>query len=78
MFEDIYKAVNVKTRKILSMIVTNDEHVHDSTVLPELVKDMIKLDKKITIGELYADDGAYEGNAILDVLEIMGLCPAVK
>jgi hypothetical protein len=42
----IHIAVNVKTKKILSMKVTDDEHVHDSKVLPELVNDIIKLDKK--------------------------------
>jgi hypothetical protein len=41
----IHIAVNVKTKKILSMKVT-DEHVHDSKVLPELVNGAIKLDKK--------------------------------
>ena len=62
----IHIAVNVKTKKILSMKVT-DEHVHDSKVLPELVNDIIKSDKKITIGKLFAD-GAYEGNDIFRYL----------
>ncbi len=56
----------MKSKKILSMKVT-DEHVHDSKILPELVNDIIKLDKKITIGELFAD-GAYEGNDIFRYL----------
>ena len=47
----IHIAVNIKTKNILSIKVT-DEHVHDSKVLPKLVNDIIKLDKKITIGEL--------------------------
>ena len=62
----IHIAVNVKTKKILSMKVT-DEHVHDSKALPELVNGAIKLDKKITIGELFAD-GAYECNDIFRYL----------
>ena len=62
----IHIAVNVKTKKILSMKVT-DEHVHDSKALPELVNGAIKLDKKTTIGELFAD-GAYEGNDIFRCL----------
>ena len=37
----IHVAVNVKTKKILAMNVT-DEHVHDSKALPGLVKDVIK------------------------------------
>ena len=39
----IHVAVNVKTKKILSMKVT-DEHVHDGKVLPELVENIIKSD----------------------------------
>ena len=39
----IHIAVNVKTKKILSIKVT-DEHVHDSKALPELVNDIIKSD----------------------------------
>ncbi len=62
----IHVAVNVKTKKILSMKVT-DEHVHDSKALPELINDVIKSDKKITIGKLFAD-GAYDGNDIFRYL----------
>ena len=41
----IHVAVNVKNKKILSMIkVTADEHVHDSKALPELVENIIKSD----------------------------------
>ena len=39
----IHIAVDVKTKKILSLKVT-DEHVHDSKVLPELVDNIIKSD----------------------------------
>lgn len=65
----IHIAVNIKTKKILSMKVT-DEHVHDSKALPELVENIIKTNKKITIGKLFAD-GAYEGNEVLDIGETM-------
>ena len=37
----IHMAVNVKSKKILSIKVT-DEHVHDSKALPELVENIIK------------------------------------
>jgi hypothetical protein len=40
----IHVAVNVKTKKILSMKVTADEHVHDSKALPELIEKIIKSD----------------------------------
>jgi hypothetical protein len=64
----IYIAVNVKTKKILAMKVT-DEHVHDSKALPELVNDVIKSDNltPIAIGKLFAD-GAYDGNDIFRYL----------
>jgi hypothetical protein len=63
-------AVNVKTKKILSMInVTDDEHVHDSKVLPELVDNIIKSDNvTVAIGKLLGDDGAYESNEIFRYL----------
>ena len=67
----IHVAVNVKTRKILVMKVT-DEHVHDSKALPELVNGIMKSDKKIVIGKLFADDGAYDGNNIFRYLEDNG------
>ncbi len=34
----IHVAINVKTKKIPSMMKVTDEHVHDSKVLPELVE----------------------------------------
>jgi hypothetical protein len=64
----IHIAVNVKSKKILSIKVT-DEHVHDSKALPELVNDVIKSDNltPIAIGKLFAD-GAYDGNDIFRYL----------
>ena len=44
-FLKIHVAVNVKTKKIISMKIT-DEHVHDSKALPGLVDEIIKSDKK--------------------------------
>jgi len=75
----IHIAVNVKTnKKILSMLqVTDDEHVHDSNALPELVDDAIKSDKKITIGKLFAD-GAYDNNNIFRFLADNGIMPCIK
>ena len=72
----IHVTVNVKTKKILSMQVT-DEHVHDSKALPELVDDAIKSDKKITIGKLFAD-GAYDNNNIFRFLADNGIMPCIK
>ena len=63
----IHVAVNVKTKKILAMKVTDDEHVHDGKVLPELIDESIKSDNMISIGKLFAD-GAYDGNDIFGYL----------
>ena len=76
-FENTYVAVNVKTKKILSMKVTN-EHVHDSKALPELVENIIKSDSVTAIGKLFGDDGAYEGNEIFRYLEGNGILPCIK
>ena len=72
----IHVAVNIKTKKILAMKVT-DEHVHDSKALPELVENVIESDKKITIGNLFAD-GAYDGNEIFRYLSDNGILPCIK
>jgi hypothetical protein len=78
----IHIAVNVKTKKILSMKVT-DEHVHDSKALPELIDDIIKSNNMTTttttaaIGKLFAD-GAYEGNDVFRYLGDNGIQPCIK
>jgi len=72
----IHVAVNVKTKKILSMKVT-DEHVHDSKALPELVENIIESDNVTAIGKLLGD-GAYEGNEVLDTWETMESCIVSK
>jgi hypothetical protein len=71
----IHIAVNIKTKKILSMKVT-DEHVHDSSkALPELVDGILKSDK--TIGKLFAD-GAYDSNDIFKYMVDNGMLPCIK
>jgi Transposase DDE domain len=73
----IHIAVNVKTKKILSIKVT-DEHVHDSKALPELVENIIKSDGMTTaIGKLLGD-GAYDGNEIFRCLVDNGILPCIK
>jgi hypothetical protein len=64
----------VKTKEILSIKVTDDEHVNDnSKVLPGLVKIIIKSGSvtAAAIGKLFCD-GAYEGNDIFRYLENNG------
>jgi hypothetical protein len=60
------------------MKVTDDEHVHDSKALPELVNEIVKSNK--IIGKLlFADDWAYERNDILDICpQTMESCPCIK
>ena len=62
----IHIAVDIKSKKILSMKVT-DEHVHDSKMLPELVQNIIK-SNSATASKLFADGGVYDSNAVLDIL----------
>jgi hypothetical protein len=74
----IHIAVDVKTKKILSIKVT-DEHVHDSKALPELVENIIESDNMTAtaIGKLFAD-GAYEGNDVFRYLGDKGILPCIK
>jgi hypothetical protein len=74
---DIHIAVNVKSKKILSMKVT-DEHAHDSKPLPELVKNIIKSDSVTAIGRLFGDDGAYDSNEIFRYISDNGILPCIK
>ena len=51
-FENTCIAVNVKSKEILSIKVTDDEHVHDSKALPELVENIVKSDSVTAIDKL--------------------------
>jgi hypothetical protein len=72
----LHIAVNVKSKKILSMKVT-DEHVHDSKALPELIENIIKSDNMVSIGKLFGD-GAYDSNNIFSFLSDNGIQPCIK
>jgi hypothetical protein len=76
----IHMAVNIKNKKILSIKVTDDEHVHDGKVLPELIDNIIKSDNvTVAIGKLFADDGAYDSNDIFRYLSAdNGILPCIK
>ena len=71
----IHVAVNIKSKKILSLNVT-DEHVHDDKVLPKLVEDITK-SKNITVGKIIAD-GAYDSNDVFRCLADNGILPCIK
>ncbi len=69
-------AVDVKSKKILSMQVIADEHVHDSKVLPELIDENILKSNK-TIGKLFVDC-ACEGNNIFRYRGDNDIHPCIK
>jgi IS5 family transposase len=71
----IHIAVDVKSKKILSLNVT-DEHVHDSKVLPKLVEGA-KKSNHMSIGKVFAD-GAYDSNDIFRCLADNGIFPCIK
>ncbi len=72
----IHIAVNIKTKKILSMMEVTDEHAHDSKMLPELVQNIIK-SNSVTASKLYAD-GAYDSNGVFRCLVDIGILPCIK
>ncbi len=72
----IHIAVDVKTKKIFAMKVT-DEYVYDSKALPELLENVIESDKKITISKLFAGD-TYDSNDIFRCLSDNGIMPCIK
>ncbi len=65
-FENTCVAVNIKTKKILAMQITDEHLRYDGKALPESVDSLLKSDK--TLGKLFADDGASEGNDIFRCL----------
>ena len=72
----IHIAVDIKTKKILSMKVT-DEHVHDSKALPELVDNIARSDNVTAIGKVFAD-GSYDSNDIFRCITDNGILPCIK
>src|SRR3954447_24264097 len=71
----IHIAVDIKSKKILSMKVT-DEHIHDSKMLPELIQSIIK-SNSATASKLFAD-GAYDSNETFRYLSDNGILPCIK
>lgn len=74
----IHIAVDVKSKKILSMKVT-DEHAHDCKALPELVENVIKSNDTTAaaVGKLFAD-GAYDNNDVFRCASDNGVYPCIK
>ena len=71
----IHIAVDVKSKKIISMEVT-DEHIHDSKMLPKIVDDISK-SKHVTVGKIIADC-AYDSNTVFKCLADSGILPCIK
>jgi hypothetical protein len=76
----IHVAVNIKSKKILSIMKVTDEHIHnDSKALPGLIEDIIKSNNKmIPIGKLFADGASYDSNSIFRCLSDNGILPCIK
>jgi hypothetical protein len=71
----IHVVVDIKSKRILSLIVTS-EQVHDSQVLPELIQDItIKKNKEI---DTAIADGAYDNNKIFQFLSFNNIKSAIK
>ncbi len=68
--------VNIKSKKILSMEITEDEHVHDSKMLPRLIDEIVKTNGSV-LDKLLAD-GAYYSNDIFRFLLENGILPCIK
>ena len=75
-FEGPYCRRHIKSKKILSMEVT-DEHTHDSKMLPKLVEDILRTNGCSMIDKLIAD-GAYDSNDIFRCLSEKGIVPCIK
>jgi hypothetical protein len=72
----IHIAVDIKSKKILSMKVT-DEHVHDGKVLPQLIEDVTK-SNHMSASKVFAD-GAYDSNNVFRCLwQTMESCHVLK
>jgi len=72
----IHIAVDIKSKKILSMKEVTDEHIHDSKMLPELIQSIIK-SNSATASKLFAD-GAYDSNETFRYLSDNGILPCIK
>ena len=74
--EDIHVAIDIKKKRILSLIVTSEE-VHDGKILPGLIDDITIKQNKIIVDSTIAD-GAYDSNNNFQYLSFRGIQPAIK
>jgi transposase len=74
----IHVAVNIKTKEILALEVT-DEKVHDSRIMRRLVKHVLGNHDGENVGIKSAlSDGAYDSNENFKLLNDKGIEPAIK
>jgi hypothetical protein len=84
----IHIAVNIKTKEILALEVT-DEKVHDGRMLKKLVNQVMegsltttisdtKSDKKLIKIKSVSADGAYDSNRNFQYLQEKGITPGIK
>jgi len=72
----IHVAVNIKTKEILALIVT-DGKVHDVKILKKLVNNVLDNQDKKKIKSVLAD-GAYDSNTNFEYLQEKKITPAIK
>jgi Transposase DDE domain len=72
----IHVAVNVKTKEILSLEVT-DEKVHDGKVMDKLVERILKSNNNMNINSVLAD-GSYDSNKNFKYLYEKKILPGIK
>jgi hypothetical protein len=72
----IHVAVNVKTKAILSLEIT-DEKIHDGKVMDKLVEHILKSNNNINIKSVLAD-GSYDNNKNFKYLYNKKILPGIK
>ena len=73
----IHVAVNVKTKEILALEVT-DEKVHDGKEMKALVEQVLKRNNKNFKIKLVLADGAYDDNKNFKYLQEKRILPGIK
>ena len=75
----IHIAVNIKTKEILALEVT-DEKVHDGKVMLKLIEHVLKKKQKnnIKIKSAFLGDGSYDSNENFKYLQKKKIKPAIK
>lgn len=72
----IHVAVNIKTKEILALEVT-DEKVHDGKVMPKLIEHILKNNNNIIIKSALGD-GSYDSNENFKDLQKKRIGPGIK